>query len=92
MELKEIQEIQEIQEIYDRCNFSEEDRKVFPRPETEEDLEKFKKLIYQPLGFGGGFFTTLLLFLLLNGLFTPWSNEKYLEELLKADENKNPEQ
>ena len=87
-----IMELKEIQEVYDRCNFSEEDRKVFPRPETEEDLEKFKKLIYQPLGFGGGFFTTLLLFLLLNGLFTPWSNEKYLEELLKADENKNPEQ
>ena len=85
-------ELKEIQEVYDKCNFSEEDRKVFPRPETEEDLEKFKKLIYQPLGFGGGFFTTLLLFLLLNGLFTPWSSEKYLEEILKADENKNPEQ
>lgn len=86
-------ELKEIQEVYDRCNFSEEDRKVFPRPETEEDLEKFKKLIYQPsFGFGGSFFTTLLLFILLNGLFNPWSNEKYLEEMLKADENKNPEQ
>lgn len=81
-------ELKEIQEVYDRCNFSEEDRKVFPRPETEEDLEKFKKLIYQP-SFGGGFFTTLLLLLLLNGLFNPRSS---LEEMLKADENKNPEQ
>lgn len=79
-------ELKEIQEVYDRCNFSEEDRKVFPRPETEEDLEKFKKLIYQP-SFGGGFFTTLILLLLLN--WYPWSS---LEEMLKADENKNPEQ
>lgn len=42
-----------IQEAYDRCNFTDEQKKVFPRPETEEDLEQFNKTIFTPTyGYG----------------------------------------
>ena len=36
------------QEAYDRCDFTEEQKKSFPRPETEEDLKRFEKLLYTP--------------------------------------------
>jgi hypothetical protein len=39
-------DIKQIQEAYDLCNFTEEQKKLFPRPETEEDVEKFNKTIF----------------------------------------------
>ena len=39
-------DIKQIQEAYDLCNFTEEQKKLFPRPETEEDVEKFSKTIF----------------------------------------------
>ena len=41
-------DLKTIQETYDRCNFSDEEKKVFPRPETEEDLKLFNNLAFNP--------------------------------------------
>ena len=38
-------DIKRIQEAYDLCNFTEEQKKLFPRPETEEDVKNFNKTI-----------------------------------------------
>lgn len=46
-------DLKTIQEAYDRCNFTDEQKKVFPRPETEADLEQFNKTISTPMyGYG----------------------------------------
>lgn len=85
-------ELKEFQEIYDRCNFSDEEKKAYPRPETEEDLEKLNNLLYQPpFGWAGSLITMILLWWLFTSGYNTWSI-KSLEEMLKADENKNPEQ
>lgn len=39
-------ELKKVQEVWDKCNFTEEEKKLFPRPETEEDLKDFEKKLF----------------------------------------------
>ena len=83
-------DLKTIQETYDRCNFSDEEKKVFPRPETEEDLKLFNNLAFNPAyGWGMGLLGLLLGTLLLpsNGLWGSNQSIEYLKEMLKKDEN-----
>lgn len=41
-------DLKQAQEAWDRCNFTEEQIKLFPRPETEEDLKKLEKTVFEP--------------------------------------------
>lgn len=52
------------QEAYDRCDFTEEQKKSFPRPETEEDLKRFEKLLYTPTEYPSNWGHSLLLLIL----------------------------
>lgn len=44
--------LKQIQEAYDNANFSDEMKKILPRPETEEDLKNYDKLLNTPIGYG----------------------------------------
>lgn len=90
-------DLKTIQEAYDRCNFTDEQKKVFPRPETEEDLEQFNKPIFIPTYGYGSNWSFCLLWLILgmlflspfsNGMWGPNKDAEYLKEMLKKDEDK----
>lgn len=82
-------DLKTIQEAYDRCNFSDEEKKVFPRPETEEDLKPFNNLAFNPAyGWGMDLLGLLLGTLLLPpyGLWGSNQSVENLKEMLKKDE------
>lgn len=91
-------ELKKVQEVWDKCNFTEEEKKLFPRPETEEDLKDFEKKLFmmqQPYCNGSCIFW-FILFALFTG-FGGWGcNINYLQDCLnKSSEEKidkdNPE-
>lgn len=92
-----IMELKKVQEVWDKCNFTEEEKKLFPRPETEEDLKDFEKKLFtiQPYCTG-----SYILWLILSALFTGFGgwggNINNLQDCLnKSSEEKidkdNPE-
>lgn len=90
-------DLKTIQEAYDRCNFTDEQKKVFPRPETEADLEQFNKTIFTPTYGYGSNWSFCLLWLILgmlllppfpNGMWGPNKDTELLKEMLKKDEDK----
>lgn len=90
-------DLKTIQEAYDRCNFTDEQKKVFPRPETEEDLEQFNKTIFTPTYGYSSNWSFYLLWLILgmlflppisNGMWGPNKDAELLKEMLKKDEDK----
>lgn len=89
-------DLKTIQEAYDRCNFTDEQKKVFHRPETEEDLKDFDKLLYAPAGYSSSWGYGLLWLILGMLLFPPFSSGmwgpnkdvEYLKDVLKNDEDK----
>jgi len=82
-------DIKQIQEAYDLCNFTEEQKKLFPRPETEEDVEKFNKTIFDLNPKGNFDWSHGLLCFLLSILFCPmYGGWGYQDRMLKEDENK----
>jgi len=91
-------ELKKVQEVWDKCNFTEEEKKLFPRPETEEDLKDFEKKLFmmQPPCYNGSCIFWFILFALFTG-FCGWgSNINNLQDCLnKSSEEKidkdNPE-
>lgn len=87
-----------IQEAYDKCNFSDEIKKTFPRPESEEDLKQFNNSVFTPtpgcnFGWGMGLLGFLLGSLLLPSFgCCPINSEALLKETLKESENKCEEE
>ena len=80
--------LKEFQEIYDKCNFSDEEKKVFPRPETEEDLKKLEKTVFEP-----SWNSSMLIGLLFGLLFNFGFGNPNLDQISESSENKdNPEQ
>ena len=79
-------DLKQAQEAWDRCNFTEEQIKLFPRPETEEDLKKLEKTVFEP-------WNSIILWLILGLLFNFGFWNPNLDQILKSSENKdNPEQ
>lgn len=86
--------LKRIQEAYDKANFSDEMKKILPRPETEEDLKNYDKLLNTPIGYGSSW-SYGLLWLILGMLFLPpfsngmWdpNNVEYLKDVLKKHED-----
>lgn len=82
-------DIKRIQEAYDLCNFTEEQKKLFPRPETEEDVKKFNNSILDLNPKGNFDWSCGLLWFLLSILFCPiYGGWGYQDRMLKEDENK----
>lgn len=80
-------DLKQAQEAWDRCNFTEEQIKLFPRPETEEDLKKLEKVVFEPS------WNSIILWLILGLLFNFGFGNPNLDQILKSSENKdNPEQ
>lgn len=80
-------DLKQAQEAWDRCNFTEEQIKLFPRPETEEDLKKLEKAVFEPS------WNSIILWLILGLLFNFGFGNPNLDQILKSSENKdNPEQ
>lgn len=79
-------DLKSIQKIYDSANFSDEMKKSFPRPESEEDLKRLNDTILNPMqGFNSGLLGSLLIVLLCSTLgCESLSNTTNSETLLKT--------
>ena len=81
-------DLKQAQEAWDRCNFTEEQIKLFPRPETEEDLKKLEKTVFEP-----SWNSSMLIGLFFGLLFNFGFGNPNLDQISESSENKdNPEQ
>lgn len=53
--------------MWDKCNFTEEEKKLFPRPETEEDLKDFERKLFATQPYCNG---SYILWFILLAMFT----------------------
>ena len=86
-------ELKIIQEAWDKCNFSEEEKKLFPRPETEEDLKNIEKIIQNSVSNGlGSFYISMMILFMLFGF--GFNNSYYTSNIdhLKNSLNKVSEE